>query len=273
MRKPGSGESPHPEVRESNANEPRRARADSRAIAPMVRGSNAGLKAIDLTPHHEGSLRLQPSSTKPAPGGADLQEVLAALAACRVCRDQPASSKPLPHEPRPVIQAAASARLLIAGQAPGTRVHASGIPFTDPSGVRLRQWLGIGEEVFHDASRIAIVPMGHCFPGLDAKGGDLPPRSECAPLWRARVLAGLPAIELTLVIGLYAQRWHLGDGWKGDLTATVRDWRRLLDRSDGPRVLPLPHPSWRNNGWLKANPWFEAELLPVLRQEVARLVG
>jgi uracil-DNA glycosylase len=205
--------------------------------------------------------------------GEGLAATLAALAACRLCRDRPAGGRPLPHEPRPVIQAAASARLLIAGQAPGTRVHASGRPFTDPSGVRLRQWLGIGEAVFYDASRVAVVPMGHCFPGLDAKGGDLPPRPECAPLWRARVLAGLPDIRLVLAIGQYAQRWHLGEDRRGDLTATVRNWRTLLDRAGTPRVLPLPHPSWRNNGWLRANPWFEAELLPVLKAEVARLVG
>lgn len=199
-----------------------------------------------------------------------LDRVLAELRACRVCRDAPLHGRPLPHEPRPVIQAAATARLCIAGQAPGVRVHASGRPFTDPSGVRLRAWLGLDEASFYDASRVAIVPMGHCFPGLDAKGGDLPPRRECAPLWRERVLAALPQIELVLAIGLYAQAWHLGAGAK--LSETVADWRAILSAPRRPGVLPLPHPSWRNNAWLKRNPWFEADLVPALRLEVARLM-
>lgn len=202
-----------------------------------------------------------------------LGAVLAELRACRLCRDMPRYGPPLPHEPRPVIQAEASARLLIASQAPGTRVHASGQPFTDRSGDRLRDWLGLDKERFYDASRVAIVPMGHCFPGLDAKGGDLPPRRECAPAWRPRVLAALPDIELILVIGRYAQAWHLGPKAAADLTATVANWRAIFARDRRPRILPLPHPSWRNNGWLRKNPWFEAELVPVLRAEVARLVG
>jgi uracil-DNA glycosylase len=202
-----------------------------------------------------------------------LDDVLADLRACRICRDAPVYLPRLPHEPRPVIQAEANARLLIASQAPGTRVHASGRPFTDRSGDRLRDWLGLDHARFYDASRIAIVPMGHCFPGLDAKGGDLPPRRECAPAWRERVFAALPNIELVLVIGRYAQAWHLGPKAAADLTATVADWRSLFARERRPRVLPLPHPSWRNNGWLRKNPWFEAELVPVLRAEVARLVG
>lgn len=202
-----------------------------------------------------------------------LDDVLADLRACRICRDEPVHLPRLPHEPRPVIQAEASARLLIASQAPGTRVHASGRPFTDRSGDRLRDWLGLDHVRFYDASRVAIVPMGHCFPGLDAKGGDLPPRRECAPAWRGRVLAGLPNIELVLVIGRYAQAWHLGPKAAADLTATVADWRNIFTGERRPRVLPLPHPSWRNNGWLRKNPWFETELLPVLRAEVTRLVG
>ena len=204
---------------------------------------------------------------------ATLDELLRDLSACRICRDAPRYGPPLPHEPRPVIQAAASARLCIAGQAPGTRVHQSGRPFTDPSGVRLRAWLGLDEASFYDASRVAIVPMSHCFPGLDAKGGDLPPRRECAPVWRAPFFEALPAIELILLIGQYAQAWHLGALAKGGLTGTVRRWREILDGSSRPALLPLPHPSWRNNGWLKANPWFDAELLPRLRLEVARLMG
>jgi len=171
-----------------------------------------------------------------------------------------------------VIQASVTARLCIAGQAPGTRAHASGRPFTDPSGVRLRAWLGLDEAAFYDADRVAIVPMGHCFPGLDAKGGDKPPRRECAPAWRQRVFAAMPEIELVLAIGRYAQAWHLGPRAGGDLSATVGNWRSILERPGRPRILPLPHPSWRNNAWLKRNPWFEEELVPALRAEVARLV-
>lgn len=202
-----------------------------------------------------------------------LETVLHELRACRVCRDAPRYLPPLPHQPRPVIQAGAAARLCITGQAPGTRVHASGRPFTDASGNRLRGWLGLDEAAFYDPSRVAIVPMGHCFPGQDAKGGDLPPRRECAPLWRQRVFAALPNIELVLAIGRYAQGWHLGAKAAADVSTTVDDWAAILSRPGLPRVLPMPHPSWRNNGWLRRNPWFEAELVPVLRREVARLMG
>ncbi len=195
--------------------------------------------------------------------------LLAHVRACRFCVEHPIS-KPLPHPPRPVLQASRTARLLIASQAPGTRVHASGRPFTDPSGDRLREWLGIGPDIFYDASRVAIVPMGLCFPGHDRNGGDLPPRRECAPRWRSEILAALPNIELTLAVGRYAQAWHLPDLAKASLTETVRHWREALERH---RLLPLPHPSWRNNAWLKRNPCFAEELLPVLRREVARLVG
>jgi uracil-DNA glycosylase len=195
--------------------------------------------------------------------------LLADLRACRLCRDAPRFGSPLPHEPRPVIRAQPTARLLIAGQAPGTRVHASGKPFTDPSGDRLRQWMGIGEAQFYDAARIAIVPMGHCFPGLDAKGGDLPPRRECAPQWRQPIFDALADIRLILVIGQYARDWHLPE-WKGKgLTETVMAWRAIGAVHANPLIIPLPHPSWRNSGWLKKHPWFEAELLPVLRREVA----
>lgn len=204
--------------------------------------------------------------------GEPLDDLLHELRACRVCRDAPRYLPPMPHQPRPVIQAGATARLCIASQAPGTRVHASGRPFTDASGNRLRDWLGLDGETFYDPARVAIVPMGHCFPGQDAKGGDLPPRRECAPIWRERVFAALPRIELVLAIGRYAQSWHLGPTEASNLSATVADWRAILARPGLPRVLPMPHPSWRNNAWLRRHPWFEAELIPVLRQEVARLV-
>lgn len=206
-----------------------------------------------------------------ASGPDGLAELVARVRACRLCRDAPRGSG-LPHEPRPVLQESRTARVLIAGQAPGTRVHASGRPFTDPSGERLRAWLGIGPEVFYDSSRIAILPMGFCFPGQTAGGADLPPRRECAPAWRALLLAAMPQIDLVVALGAYAVRWHMGPLWRGGLDATVRHWRDGLQLA--PKVFACPHPSWRNNAWLKRNPWFEGELLPVLRAEIAiRLAG
>jgi uracil-DNA glycosylase len=157
----------------------------------------------------------------------------------------------------------------LASQAPGARAHASGLPFDDPSGERLRAWMGVDRETFYDAGRIAIVPMAFCFPGYDANGADLPPPPDCARLWRAPMLAAFPEIRLTLVIGQYAQAWHLGRARRRSLTETVRDWRAHLAAG----VLPLPHPSWRNTAWLKRNPWFEAEVLPCLRAEVARVLS
>lgn len=191
-----------------------------------------------------------------------LSDLLKDIRSCRICLEEP-NTTPLPHEPRPVVQAATSARIAIFGQAPGTRVHASGKPFTDPSGDRLRDWLGIGEDIFYDETRVAIVPMGFCFPGLDAKGGDLPPRKECAPLWRARLLSALPNLKTTILVGQYAQKYHLGAKAKKTLTETVGVWAEYA-----PDFFPTPHPSWRNSGWLKKNLWFEAELLPVLKKRV-----
>lgn len=198
--------------------------------------------------------------------------LFADLRACRLCRDSPTHGPPLAHEPRPIVQGSATARLCIASQAPGTRAHRSGVPFMDPSGIRLRAWLGLDEAAFYDAARVAIVPMGACFPGLDAKGGDLPPRRECAPTWRVGLFERLPALDLVLLIGAHAQRWHLGAEAGAGLDGTVRRWREVLAEPRRPRLLPLPHPSWRNNVWLKRNPWFEAELLPALRAEVAALM-
>ena len=192
----------------------------------------------------------------------DLDALLAEIRACRVCAEA------MPHEPRPVVRAASTAKIAIVGQAPGTRVHASGKPFTDPSGDRLREWMGVDEAVFYDTSRIAIVPMGFCFPGLDAKGGDLPPRKECAPLWQEKVHAALPQVELTLLVGLYAQRFHLGSRMQQTLTGTVKNAEAYL-----PDFLPLPHPSWRNNAWLRKNPWFEEKILPMLRCRIAELLS
>lgn len=205
-----------------------------------------------------------------APSG-ELQRLLAAIRACRNCVEAPQGS-PLPHEPRPVLRASATARLAVCSQAPGTRVHESGMPFTDRSGERLRAWMGIGSEEFYDEARVAIVPMGFCFPGQDANGADLPPRLECAPRWHRELFVALPQIELVLAVGSYAQRWHLGDAAGKTLQETMHDWRKHLARKQRPRVFPLPHPSWRNNAWLTENAWFEQELLPVLRREVRRLL-
>lgn len=178
--------------------------------------------------------------------------------ACTLCAAH------LPLGPRPVLQASASARILIAGQAPGRRVHETGIPFNDPSGDRLRDWLGVERDAFYDARRIAILPMGFCFPGTGSSG-DLPPRTECAPAWRAALLAAMPAVELTVVLGLYAQSYHLGD--YNTVTDAVRDWKRHW-----PVVVPLPHPSPRNQRWFRENPWFERDILPPLRRRVTFLL-
>lgn len=205
------------------------------------------------------------SDTDPLPPAAAAET--ARLAACRLCAARFAGTA-TGHAPRPVFQVDPRARLLIASQAPGARAHASGLPFDDPSGDRLRAWMGIGRETFYDPERIAIVPMGFCFPGYDAKGGDLPPPRICAETWRARILALLPGIRLTLLVGQYSQRWHLGPAAGRTLTETVRAWRTAPEG-----LMPLPHPSWRNTAWLKRNPWFEAEVLPWLRAEIARLLA
>lgn len=207
----------------------------------------------------------------PRPPG-DLQRLLAEIRACRVCVDAP-RGRPLGHEPRPVLRASRTARLAVFSQAPGTRVHQSGVPFTDPSGDRLREWMAVTPEEFYDETRIAIVPMGFCFPGLDAQGSDLPPRPECAPLWRQRVMDSLESVELVLLVGSYAQRWHLPEARGRSMSDVVADWRRHERGQDGRRYVPLPHPSWRNNAWIKRHPWFETELLPHLRTFVRGLLG
>jgi len=189
-----------------------------------------------------------------------LASLLAEVRGCTLCAQH------LPLGPRPVVQVHSSARILVAGQAPGRKVHETGVPFDDASGDRLRAWLGVSRETFYDASQIAILPMGFCYPGT-GKSGDLPPRPECAPAWREKLLARLKSLELTLVIGQYAQDYHLPEAGES-LTEVVRAWRKHW-----PRVLPLPHPSPRNNIWLKKNPWFEAELLPVLRDRVAKVLA
>lgn len=197
---------------------------------------------------------------------------MAEISACTICRDAPLG-KALPHEPRPVAVLSNTARIVICGQAPGNRVHASGIPFSDPSGDRLREWIGVTAQTFYDASKIAIVPMGFCFPGLDAKGSDLPPRRECAPAWRKRVFEAMPQAQLILCVGQYAQKWHLGSLAGENLTQTVANWREIVSADSQPCIMPLPHPSWRNNTWLKNNPWYSSELIPCLRERVRLLLG
>lgn len=187
-----------------------------------------------------------------------LDQLVAEVRACRVCEAA------LPLGPRPVLRVSTTARLLIAGQAPGTKVHESGIPWNDPSGERLRDWLQMPKELFYDAGRVAIVPMGFCYPGRLPNGGDAPPRPECAPLWQTRLLALMPQVRLTLLVGTYAQAYALG---RGAMTERVRGFRAFL-----PRYFPLPHPSWRTTGWERRNEWFGAEVLPALRETVAEVL-
>ncbi|HXS42946.1 MAG TPA: uracil-DNA glycosylase family protein [Stellaceae bacterium] len=194
-------------------------------------------------------------------GKTALDNLYAEIRACRLCAPH------LPLGPRPVVRGTASARLLIISQAPGTKVHETGLSFNDRSGDRLRQWLGIDRTVFYDETRVAIVGMGFCYPGRDGKGGDLPPRPECAPRWHAPVLRLLPKIELTLLIGSYAIEYYLAGPKRRSMAETVAAWRDFL-----PRSLPLPHPSWRTMMFEQRNPWFEAELLPELRRRVKALI-
>jgi uracil-DNA glycosylase len=191
-----------------------------------------------------------------------LVQLLQDIRACRLCEVH------LPHGVRPVLQASATSRLLLVGQAPGRKVHASGVPFDDVSGERLREWMGIDRPVFHDAQRIAIVPMGFCFPG-SGRAGDLPPRAECAPTWHPQLLPMLTQVRLTLAIGQYAQVGMLGASRGASLTDTVRAWRAHLANG----ILPLPHPSPRNRPWVMRDLWFEEELLPTLRERVAELLA
>jgi uracil-DNA glycosylase len=204
---------------------------------------------------------------------------LAALAghirACRICVETPRGA-PLKHEPRPVFRLSSTARLLIASQAPGMKVHVSGLPFNDASGDRLRQWMNVSREAFYDEARIAIVPMGFCFPGHDANKGDLPPRRECRETWHDELFSLLPQIECVLAIGHFAQDYHFRRAGRPlpkvlKIDDIVRRWREFA--GERPKVIALPHPSWRNNGWIKRNPWFEQEVLPALRAEVVRAIS
>lgn len=189
-----------------------------------------------------------------------LEDLLAAISACRACAGE------LPHEPRPVVRVSRETRILICGQAPGRRVHESGLPFDDPSGERLRGWMDVDRATFYCRPEIGVAAMAFCFPGTSPKGGDYPPPRRCAELWRARLLAQLPSVELTLLVGGHAQAWALGG--RAKLAERMEDWRRWL-----PDRLVLPHPSWRNTAWLARNPWFEAEVTPYLRERVREILG
>lgn len=207
----------------------------------------------------DGRNKLLASGAAKIPPNATLETVLTAVRACRVCEAV------LPLGPRPVVQAGPSARILVVGQAPGLRVHTTGVPWDDQSGVRLREWMGVEPDQFYDESRIAIIPMGYCYTGR-GKGGDLPPRRECAELWLPHLLARLPEIKLTLLIGQYAQRHFLGSRRKSSLTATVQAWSEYA-----PAFLPLPHPSPRNQPWFAKHPWFEQQVVPALRTRIKSL--
>lgn len=205
----------------------------------------------------------------------DLASLASDIRRCRICRDAPFAGPPLPQEPRPILRVDPRAKILIASQAPGIRAHTGDKPFLDPSGDRLRDWLALDHERFYDGTKILIAPMGFCFPGHTPDKGDLPPRKECARVWHDRLFAAMPQVELILAIGRYAQLYHyrrLGRPLPPGLTldALVRDWRAYSAGS--PTIIALPHPSWRNNAWLKRNPWFSEDVLPALRQAVAALM-
>jgi uracil-DNA glycosylase len=187
---------------------------------------------------------------------AALNRMLTEIRRCSVCAAH------LSYGPRPIVQAAAEARIVIIGQAPGSKVHESGVPWQDQSGDRLREWTGLDENVFYDPARVALIPMGFCYPGA-AKGADLPPRPECAPLWHERLLRLLPNIGITLLVGIHAQAYYLRSAAQTTMTETVRNFAAF-----GPGRFPLPHPSWRSTGWMRRNPWFEADVLPALRERV-----
>lgn len=191
-----------------------------------------------------------------------LDALLSDIAACRACAPY------LPHVPRPVVRVGPETRILIAGQAPGRVVHETGLPFNDRSGDRLRQWMGVDRETFYGRPEIGVAAMAFCFPGTNPKGGDYPPPPRCAATWRARLLEQLPNVELTLLVGAHAQDWALPGRAGKTMTDTIAAWRDF-----GPKVIPLPHPSWRNTAWLKRNPWFEAEVAPYLRRRIADILA
>lgn len=211
------------------------------------------------------------SARSPGEAGA-LGMLLRDIGGCRACVEAPIGG-PLPHQPRPIFQISASARIAICSQAPGNRAHIAGRPFFDPSGVRLRAWMGLDEATFYDASRIAIIPMGFCFPGYDRSGGDLPPRKECRARWHDALFDELPRLSLLLCIGRYSLDYHLPHLKRRSLTDIVAAWAEIAAATHPRTIMALPHPSWRNNAWLKRHPWFEAELLPDLRRRIGALLA
>jgi uracil-DNA glycosylase len=235
---------------------------DRQAVDPGASNSPGFMlrKTSRPMPANHAETPIAKSRSPPSDPAAELAFVrlIAEIRACTVCAPD------LPLGPRPVLRGRPSARLLIISQAPGTRVHETGLSFNDRSGDRLRAWLALDRETFYDETRIAIAPMGFCYPGRDGKGGDLPPRRECAPLWHAQLLAFFPAVELTLLVGSYAISYYVPGARAGSMTDAVTRWRELL-----PEVFVLPHPSWRTTRWLRDNPWFESEALPELRARVA----
>jgi uracil-DNA glycosylase len=239
--------------------------ATLRPAAPATRGAAGGAPGAGGRRAADAAAADRTDTAATDPADAATARALAAAArrarACRLCAGE------LPHPPRPVLRVKPAARILIVGQAPGTRVHESGVPFDDRSGDRLRAWLGVDRATFYDHPALAILPMGLCFPGTDSRGADRPPMRVCAPTWHPVLLALMPRLELTLAVGLYAQAFHLGARRRGSLTETVRAWRDYA-----PAFLPLPHPSWRNTGWLKRHRWFERDVLPALRARVAGLL-
>lgn len=235
-----------------------------RGAAPTARQRAMAEAALRVTAVHHGL----PEPAAPAP----LDDLVAGIRACRICRDVP-DGVALPHEPRPIFQISPSARIAICSQAPGNKAHIAGLPFYDPSGVRLRSWMGLDEATFYDAARVAIVPMGFCFPGYDRTGGDQPPRRECRHRWHDTLFPAMPSVELFLCIGRHSLTYHLPWTRALALTEVVRDWRGIATRTAPRTVMALPHPSWRNNAWLAKNSWFEAELVPDLRSRIAELVS
>ncbi len=225
-------------------------------IGPKKRRTISTLSVLDPAYSIRGG---EEKIAAPETGYRTLEALLAAVRDCRACEAH------LPLGPRPVLRAGETARILIVGQAPGARVHATGIPWDDLSGERLRAWMGVDKEMFYDESRVAIIPMGYCYPGRGT-GGDISPRRECAALWLDQLLARLPRIELTLLIGQYAQRHFLGSRRKPSLAETAKGWREYA-----PHFIPLPHPSPRNQPWFKRHPWFERQLVPVLRARIKAL--
>ena len=217
---------------------------------------------MDVSASHSFVADSRDHGTSPRLEQSQLDALLSSIRACRACVEE------FGHEPRPVVQVTSDIRLLICGQAPGRRVHESGLPFDDPSGDRLREWLGLDRRAFYADTRIGVAPMAFCFPGTNPKGGDYPPPPRCAALWRQSLLACLPRVELTLLVGAYAQRWALPDTPRRSMTETVAAWRTY-----GPAVIPLPHPSWRSAVWQRRNPWFKDELAPYLRARVSAILS